>query len=104
MKPKAPTSSRQKRERRGFSRTQVDHVRLLAPCVGTVLDVSPRGLRAETSECLPIGRDCVITLGEVGYSARVPCRVLWCRLAGTEKTAEGNVRPIYRLGVRFLGH
>ena len=103
MKQSVPTADPQQRERRGFARTQVDHVRLMAPCVGTVRDISPRGLSAESDESLPIGRDCVITVGEAGYSARVPCRVMWCRLARTEKTAEGNARPIYRLGVRFLG-
>lgn len=103
MKQRVPTSTPLDRERRGFVRTRVDHVRMLAPCVGDVRDISPRGLSAEIDESLPIGRDCIITLGEAGYSARVPCRIMWCRLAKTEKTVDGNVRPIYRLGVRFLG-
>lgn len=77
---------------------------LIAPVAGVVTDLGPGGFSAETWEPLVVKRSYTMVIGDTGErGARLPCRVEWCRLVRAEKSDNGDVVSIYRLGVSFLG-
>ena len=86
---------------RSQPRYEVDDLNVHAPVGAKVLDVGSMGLRLETMEKLPLGRQDVFELVSRSRRLRIPGRVTWCRLVRTVKTASGDLVPVYRAGVRF---
>lgn len=67
----------------------------------TVVDLSLGGLGFTTSERLqPFDRYRIRIPTENG-ELRASGYLVWCRIAGTETTSHGDVKPIYRGGIRF---
>jgi len=69
--------------------------------VARILDVGSIGMKLETMENLPLGRQATFELVARSRRLRIPGRVAWCRLVRTVKTAAGDQVPVYRAGVRF---
>jgi hypothetical protein len=62
------------------------------------LDLSARGTRLETKEWLAIGQRCTLRLGDPPF--QLPARVVHCRLARLDQTADG-ARAVYEAGLVF---
>ena len=86
---------------RSQPRYEVDDLSVHAPVGAKVLDVGAMGMRLETMEMLPLGRQDDFELVARSRRLRIPGRVAWCRLVRTVKTASGDQVPVYRAGVRF---
>ena len=86
---------------RSQPRYPVDDLMMESPVAAKILDVSSIGLRLETMESLPLGRQDLFVL--VARSHRLPIagRVSWCRLVRTIKVASGDPVAVYRAGVKF---
>jgi hypothetical protein len=82
-----------------------EHPRITAELDGRIgfyparfLDLSPRGTRLETREWLAIGQRCTLRMGEPQF--QITAKVVHCRLARLDQTAEGT-RAIYEAGLVF---
>jgi len=66
-----------------------------------LLNVSDGGLAVESREALRIGA-CYpfILTGDPVDGGPFRGRVLWCRLARTERDGDGDVHPVYHAGIR----
>ena len=72
-----------------------------APVAARILDAGALGIKLETMENLPLGREDLFELVARSRTLRIPGRVIWCRLVRTVKTSGGDRVPVYRAGVRF---
>ena len=99
-RPPLATGADRRREPRGRGAAAY----LISPVPGVVTDLGKGGFCVETWEPLAIKRRYSMMIGEGGErAARVSCRVEWCRLVRAEKTGNGDVVSVYRLGVSYLG-
>ena len=90
-------------ERRGSPRARVSGVRVQLPVSGKVLDASIDGIAIETTEGLRRGWSYAFKMAVGAKIVSVPGKVSWCRLVGTQETENGDVRPVFRLGVALVG-
>jgi hypothetical protein len=86
---------------RSQPRYEVDDLLVHAPVGAKILDVGALGMRLETMEKLPLGRQDTYEIVARSRRLRIPGRVAWCRLVRTVKTASGDLVPVYRAGVSF---
>lgn len=90
-------------KQRAHRRFEVEDVRgsFLVSTDARVINLSIDGLALETGSPLKVGRDYSLKLGPADDSLPLLGRVVWCSLVRTEKTAAGEVTPIYRAGLHF---
>ena len=86
---------------RAQPRYAVDDLMIESPVAARVLDVSSVGLKLETMENLPLGRQDTFLLVARRHRLPIAGRVSWCRLVRTIKVASGDPVAVYRAGVKF---
>lgn len=96
-----PDKEPRTKDTRTQPRYEVDDLMVNAPVAARILDVGSFGMKLETMENLPLGRQDTFELVARSRTLRVPGHVTWCRLVRTIKTAGGDLVPVYRAGVRF---
>jgi len=96
-----PEKEPRSKDTRSQPRYEVDDLLVDAPVGARILDVGSSGMRLETMEKLPLGRQATFELVARSRRLAIPGRVAWCRLVRTVKTASGDQVPVYRAGVRF---
>ena len=96
-----PEKAPRTRDTRAQPRYDVDDLMVQAPVGAKILDVGATGMRLETMENLPLGRQDIFELVARSRRLRIPGQVAWCRLVRTVKTASGDLVPVYRAGVKF---
>jgi len=89
--------------RRG-ARRAVRSVQVLNPVKGNVLDMSESGLGIETRGPFSVPEEVHVSIGQAVACAKIRAEVRWCVLVRTESFDNGDVIPIYRSGLAFLGH
>lgn len=67
-----------------------------------MLDLSRGGMAIECHAALGPGRVYTFRLAIGEHAETLTARLLWCRLCGTERLSNGDVRPIYRAGIERL--
>jgi hypothetical protein len=95
-------SHARKGERRRTRRRAPGYSRLKSAALPVdLLNLSDGGLAVESREALRIGACYPFTLtGDPVEGGLFRGRVLWCRLARTEKGDDGDVHAVYRAGIR----
>jgi hypothetical protein len=90
-------------ERRRYPRFSTDEVQgsFSYSVKANVDNLSLGGFAVRTSTQLQVGRKYNFRLGEGPDSVQLEGKVKWCRLAGTEKRAKGDVVPVYSAGIAF---
>ncbi len=90
-------------ERRRFRRFDVDGVRgsLKVSMDANVLNLSLTGMAIETANKLKPGAEYALCLPTGDEPMSLPVEARWCNLARTIKRPNGDVVPIYRVGLRF---
>ena len=68
-----------------------------------LLDLAPRGARVEALEPLHEGSVCYVDLPSALGTLRLPGRIVWTRVRGSEQTLEGDRRLHYQSGLVFTG-
>jgi hypothetical protein len=96
----APTSQD---ARRSFRRA-IDSVQVLNPVRGVVVDMSETGLGIETEGPFSVPEEIHLTIGQAMSCAKVRAEVRWCALTRTESFSNGDIIPIYRSGLAFVGN
>lgn len=90
-------------ERRASPRRAGSEGDIRSPTLGVrILNLSAAGLAIETDCALRVGGRYRFTLATAGDEARIDGKVLWCRLSGTRRLANGDVHPVYRAGIERL--
>ena len=89
--------------RRG-PRRPIDDLRLLNPVHGRVVDMSSLGFGIETYRPFSVPERSVFSIGEPASAAKIRAEVRWCLLVRTERIENGDVVPVYRSGLEFVGH
>ncbi len=84
-------------------RTSVADVRLLNPVYGKVVDLSARGLGVQTYRPFTVPERTTLSIGRTTASAKIRAEVRWCLLTRTERADNGDVVPVYRSGLAFVG-
>lgn len=100
----APDEANGKSDSRRSPRRAVRSVHVLNPVQGTVVDMSETGLGVETHGPFSVPERVFLSIGEAVASAKIRAEVRWCVLVRTESFNNGDVVPIYRSGLAFLGH
>lgn len=96
----APSSDDDRRSlRRAVRRVQV-----LNPMKGLVVDMSDTGLGIETEGPFSVPEEIHLSIGQAKSCAKVRAQVRWCVLTRTERFRNGDVTPIYRSGLAFVGN
>lgn len=85
-------------------RRAVRSVQVLNPVQGTVLDMSETGLGVETHGPFAVPEKIHLSIGQAVASAKIRAEVRWCVLVRTESFNNGDVMPVYRSGLAFVGH
>ena len=67
----------------------------------SLVDLSSDGLAIESLEHPPIGGTLVFALEQGKARVDADARVCWCNLKRTYRTADGDVVPVYRAGLRL---
>lgn len=90
-------------ERRRHRRFNVDGVRgsLKVSMDASVLNLSLTGIAIETPTKLTPGTEYALRLPTGDEPLSLPVEARWCNLARTIKRPNGDVVPIYRVGLRF---
>ena len=96
-----PEKTPRTKDTRAQPRYEVEDLMVSAPVSAKILDVGSIGMRLETMENLPLGRQDTFEMVGRSRRLRIPGRVAWCRLVRTVKTTGGDLVPVYRAGVRF---
>lgn len=96
-----PEREPQTKDTRSQPRYDVEDLMVAAPVAARILDAGALGMKLETMENLPLGREDIFELVARSRTLRIPGRVGWCRLVRTVKTSSGDRVPVYRAGVRF---
>jgi len=96
----APSSSDSRRS----SRRAVRSVQVLNPVRGVVVDMSETGLGIETKGPFSVPEEVHLSIGQAIACAKIRAQVRWCVLVRTESFHNGDVVPIYRSGLAFLGN
>ena len=96
-----PETQPRTRDTRSQPRYDVEDLMVAAPVAARILDAGALGVKLETMENLPLGRQDTFELVARSRTLRIPGRVSWCRLVRTVKTSGGDRVPVYRAGVRF---
>ncbi len=91
------------RDKRRFPRHDVERLPVKTPVVGWVLNASPQGMAIETSTRLNVGWSYAFRMGESTGVIRIPGRVQWCRLVRTLRREDGDITPVYHVGVALAG-
>lgn len=74
---------------------------LVVPIQIRVINVGLGGMALETHSYLQFGRAYTLKLEGGGSSLSLTGTVAWCSLRETTRTAEGEVLPVYRAGLKF---
>lgn len=72
------------------------------PVVGRVVNVGQGGLALESPESLSVGATYVFKVRLGDRHLRLPGRIQWCRLTGTESDGDSETRPVYQAGVALV--
>ena len=91
-------------ESRRNARRPVESVQVLNPVRGVVVDMSSSGLGIETQSPFSVPEVVSLSIGQAVSSAKLRAQVRWCELVRTERFGSGDVIPIYRSGLAFLGN
>lgn len=90
--PERRDSPRYPAGRIGFRSSQIQ---------ASLVDLSTDGLAIESLDHPPIGGTLVFALEQGRTRADADAEVCWCSLNRTYRTAEGDVVPVYRAGLRL---
>jgi|GEM_PF-6872810 len=94
------TESHERGQSRAALRRPIRFLEVTAPMHGEVLDVSPRGLRIETTEPLYVGSRRTFSLTDsMGRRQKLAGYVRWSRLVRTYRKQDGETVPVYVCGV-----
>jgi hypothetical protein len=96
----APSSQDARRSRR----RNIESVQVLNPVRGIVLNMSDTGLGIETQRPFSVPEEVHLSIGQAVASAKIRAEVRWCVLTRTESFHNGDVIPVYRSGLSFVGH
>ncbi len=88
--------------RRG-RRQPVFDLDLLNPVHGRVLDISSHGIGIETYRPFSVPERTLFSIGRSTCAAKIRAEVRWCSLIRTERIQNGDVVPVYRAGLAFVG-
>lgn len=69
------------------------------PVQGRVVNVGQTGFAIETLEGLSVGESYLFKVRLGDKHLRLPGRIQWCRLTGTEIDGDDEAKPIYKAGV-----
>ena len=75
----------------------------LEPHLARLLDLSPLGARIEALEPLREGSVCYVDLSPTFGHVRLPGRIVWTGVRGSEQTLEGDRWLHYQSGLVFTG-
>lgn len=89
--------------RRG-PRHPIEGLQLLNPVHGRVVDMSRQGLGVETWRPFSVPERSTFSIGRSVASAKIRAEVRWCLLVRTERVDNGDIVPVYRSGLAFLGN
>lgn len=91
------------KERRKHDRKEVTGVQgsFLYGADVKLVDLSLSGVALETDRYLPLGRRYSLKLGKDDQPVDITGRVAWSRLVRTEADPKGEVKPVYRVGLRL---
>ena len=73
------------------------------PVSGKVLNASVGGIAIETTESLRHGWSYAFKMGVGPKVVSIPGKVAWCTLLGTQETENGDVLPVFKLGIALVG-
>ena len=92
-------------EKRRYNRFPVDilDIRGKMICANTVeiSDISVSGISIRTDKRLNIDREYMLKIEENGNSISVKGNVIWARLQDNKKAANGDLTPLYVVGMKF---
>lgn len=66
-----------------------------------LIDLGSGGVAIESLEHPPIGGTLIFALERGSVRAEADAEVCWCNLKRTYRTAEGDIVPVYRAGLRL---
>ena len=66
-----------------------------------ILDISLGGIALQTNRTLKIGTEYMLRVEIKGHSMSLKGLVVWSTLRGSRLTAEGEIEPLYSVGMRF---
>jgi len=89
---------------RSSQRRDIRSVQVLNPVRGTVLNMSDTGLGIETQRPFSVPEEIHLSIGQAVASAKIRAEVRWCVLTRTESFHNGDVIPVYRSGLSFVGN
>jgi hypothetical protein len=92
------------RESRRSPRRDVSSVQVVNPVRGSVVDISSSGIGIETRGPFSVPEEIHVSIGPGVAYAKIRAQVRWCVLVRTQRFESGDVVPIYRSGLAFLGH
>lgn len=67
----------------------------------TIVDLSVKGVGIETHSALNVGRRYRLRVYRAGAPLDLDGNVAWSRLVRTQRTAGGDILPVYRAGINF---
>ena len=103
-RPARKRSSTTGRESRRSPRRDVSSVQVVNPVRGSVVDISSSGIGIETQGPFSVPEEVHVSIGPGVAYAKIRAQVRWCVLVRTQRFESGDVVPIYRSGLAFLGH
>ncbi len=90
-------------ERRRSPRQEISGLRVHLPVAGRVLNASAGGVAIEATDSLKCGWSYAFKMGEGSRVVRIPGKVAWCKLVGTRGAGNGDVKPLFELGIALAG-
>lgn len=90
-------------ERRRSPRKRVSDVQVHLPVSGKVVDAGIRGVAIETTESLRQGWSYAFKMAVGAKVVSIPGKVAWCMRVGTRETGNGNVLPVFKIGIALVG-
>ena len=89
-------------EQRDTQRRAADHMYLIGPVTGRVIDINRTGLGVETEEPLAVMKRKQFSY-VVGHSSfDFLGEVRWCKFTGSIPVAGGDHAPVYRAGIAMV--
>jgi ribosomal 50S subunit-recycling heat shock protein len=90
-------------ERRRHKRVSVKGIQGNIPCSldTRIINISLGGVAVETTKKLERNKECGLKINHKGNALRLKGRVIWAVLTRIEKKESGDIRAVYRAGMKF---
>lgn len=92
-------------EYRKFKRFAIDIMkisgRMMFASTVDIIDISLGGISLHVDRSLKIGTEYMLRIDTSNHSISVKGTVVWSTLGGSRKTEEGDIVPLYSVGMRF---